>query len=285
MAVTPEQPEPLVGQPDDGRDEIADADVAFVRSVLASAGTVGPIPEDVGRRVEAALAVAASDSDSDRRSVVPRATRRARRRVATGPALLVAASVVGVLTLGGLALTARDLTADQSVAGGSDGGAAESSAGDTAAGAAEAGPGATGVPPVLASGRDYTPTDLPAQVQELVRGGSSAAALSAPTEDEETSEAAVGSPLTAPLFAGRDAAPSLSPLQDPAGLQACIQELAAGDSALSQVTVDLATFAGEPAAVVVLGRAGEDRVDAWVVGGGCSPGDAQVRYFSSVALG
>ncbi len=72
----------------------------------------------------------------------------------------------------------------------------------------------------------------------------------------------------APLQVLAAEAPLLGPIATPIGLRSCLEELGVPRSAT--VHADLATYAGEPAAVIVTTLAGADT--AWVVGRQCSTG-------------
>ncbi len=62
-------------------------------------------------------------------------------------------------------------------------------------------------------------------------------------------------------------APSIGPIATPVGLASCLDAIAAGPGA---VTVDLATYEGKPAAVVVVTSGGVST--AYAVGRACAPG-------------
>jgi len=67
--------------------------------------------------------------------------------------------------------------------------------------------------------------------------------------------------------------PGIGPIATPIGLEACLEEigaLGAADPAPDAVSADLATFAGRPAVVVVVTRAGAST--AWVVERSCTTG-------------
>jgi hypothetical protein len=62
----------------------------------------------------------------------------------------------------------------------------------------------------------------------------------------------------------------------------CVTELAGGPA--TPLAVDLATFDGQPAAVVLLpGIGGPGRVDVWVVPPDCAQGKGQFLYYANVA--
>lgn len=66
--------------------------------------------------------------------------------------------------------------------------------------------------------------------------------------------------------------PSIRPVGTPAGLSSCLSALKVTDA--SAVSVDLATFDGSPAAVIVVTR--EVTTNAWVVARTCAAGDPGV---------
>jgi hypothetical protein len=67
-------------------------------------------------------------------------------------------------------------------------------------------------------------------------------------------------------------APSVGPLATDAGVDACLEALGVSDA--SAVSVDLATYEGQPAAIVVATQ--PDRTLAYAVGRECTTGDPQV---------
>lgn len=221
------------------------ASVAGVRTALAAAAAE-PLPAEIGARLDAALAGA------DRSAPVPAGrtafTSMATRRIAWRPgggllAAGAAASIVALL-VGALAIGAlRD-----------GGGSANSTAGAGAAPARGRSDAAS-----TASGRNYTAAVLRAAVPALV----------AP---QRRTAMAAGAPVQAP--------PELAGLREPPALARCVAELA-GRAGVAPLAVDLARFAGKPAAVVVLPEAGRASVlDVWVVGPGCTRGNPDLRYFT-----
>ena len=71
---------------------------------------------------------------------------------------------------------------------------------------------------------------------------------------------------------GADQAAALGPLATTEGANACVAAL--GDADAPSVTVDLATYAGQPAAIVVIAR--EGKTTAYAVQRGCATGDPEV---------
>lgn len=222
-----------------------------VRALLRREGAVPPAPpHDLDARLGAAIARASAERAG---TIVP--LHGGRRGAADGPPprvprwLTVAA---GIVVIGGAGLAATQLLP------GSGTRSADSlTAGDAASGGAEAAAPQAGVRPV-ASGTDYTPADLPTQVDDLLAsvdlGGSRAA------QDHAGDDA-------------RDAAP----LADPAGLAGCLTAIGAD---ASPVAVDLARWQGRDAAVIVLpGVSGPASVRVWVVAPDCRPGaDGLITY-------
>ncbi len=225
---------------------------------------------------------------------------RTSRSGARGPgALGVAAGVVGLLVVAGLAVgllrgtggTARDDTAGASVA---------------------AAPAAPDVP-ALATGTDYRTSADVARTLPLLLGGSAsggtaagAAADSAADGPAGSSDSPAGSAGgTADSAAGsaggstggtagggaagsaaapeaaRAAAPDpLARLRDPAELAGCLSGLTDADSPGVPLALDYASFAGQPALLVVLPSAREGKVDVFAVGAGCRAGDDRTLLFS-----
>lgn len=150
-------------------------------------------------------------------------------------------------------------------------GAADSEASTAAAGAPV-------ITPVQSTTTKYTRAKLPSQVkalisdsQKLLSGASDAAA---PTADSF----AVGTPAPAAKSAGAEASPSPLAaqsgqpgqqgqlLRSPAALQACLKAIGAAE--VQPVAIDLATYAGREAAIIVLPADGGG-VDVWVVARDC----------------
>ncbi len=71
---------------------------------------------------------------------------------------------------------------------------------------------------------------------------------------------------------GADQATALGPLATMDGANACVAAL--GDADAPSVTVDLATYAGQPAAIIVIAR--EGKTTAYAVQRGCATGDPEV---------
>jgi hypothetical protein len=242
------------------------ADLTRVRGLLhAEAGRTPPPPPDLDERIAAALAEAARSwsapesapaaSSGGAETVVPL------RRRSTVPRWVALAA--GLVVLAGAGGTATQLRGP-----GNGASSLATSGADAEAGAAA--PEAAAQAPVLATGTDYEPADLVGQVDALLaaakddggRPGPAASSLSAPG-------------LSPQGDAGQDAAGS--PLTDPAALAGCLQALGAGST--TPLAVDLATWQGRPAAVLLLPDARAGRTQVWVVSPTCRPGaDGLLHY-------
>jgi hypothetical protein len=247
-----------------------------VRELLRSEGERVPEPPaDLDARLSSALALASAERSG---TIVPLDAARERRqrdgeRV---PRWLVVAA--GLAVLGGTGVAASQLFDDT---GGAD------SATTLESGAAE-GPEATLGGLTRASGTDYRPDQLAAQVDELLDVPSLMTAQGG-AGDGQGREREGGDDAAVPdsdLDSGLDSpmARTLlddSPLADPAGLAACLAELdAAGQVPLA---VDLGTWQGEPAAVIVLpDPADADRVQAWVVSPECGADGDHLMHFQAL---
>jgi hypothetical protein len=271
----------------------------WVRAVLFSAADPGPMPADVAARLESALGTARLDpadldpahsdaADLHPATTVPTGTstvttlraRRSRR----GRVLLAAAAVGGVLLVGGVTLSTVDGAGRETATSGA-GGSPEQEAGPAEA-------------MVAASGQTYTREGLAEDVRGLLAtnpdllerdaqgdaGAAGAEAHGEPSQDDAGEGAQGPSVLTE---SDDEAAPTITAdierLRNPQALAECTDELSAGGPA-GVLAVDLAEFAGEPAAVVVLPGPTEARVDVYVVGPGCRSGSPDVRYFERVPV-
>jgi hypothetical protein len=257
--------------------------LATIPDRLAAAGSVEQIPADVASRLDAALAAAASAPPdiAATPTVVPidgaTATRRRDRPSPRGLRLLQAAAVlVVVLGLGALAVSAIH-------GGGNGSGAQTAGAADSAGGKSK--PQAAF--PVTTSGRDWTASTLTAAVPRLVAGSLSPVIARGPLAgDALKSTAGSASATPAPSGSGTAAeAPQFAANNNAAGrlaggnaLAECIATLVPGGA--TPLAVDLSTYQGKPAAVILLpGLAGPDRVDIWVVPPDCS---SATLYYGSV---
>lgn len=225
-----------------------------VSRLLADSGDVGPLPPDVAGRLDDALAAeAAGTSTSDRQP----------DRSPFGMRVLQAAAAA-VLLLAGVGIGVSALQG-----GGDSESAEQSTAADAGGGAAARQSAFT----VTASGRNWSPDTVVEAVPELV-SGAFPAAESPPAAEGGSEDSGAARPQLLSGDLGRLAGGP--PLAD------CVTALADGPAA--PLAVDLATWQGNPAAVIVLPTPDDPAtVDTWIVGPGCSQADAQVLHFARVA--
>ena len=182
----------------------------------------------------------------------------------------------GLAVLGGAALASMQL-----FGGGAD---TTSFSAESAGGGGEAGADAAAAGAPLSTGTDYSREDLSAQVGSLLDDPAVARGLSSQSEDESAplapSEAAgEGADSAQPDAALPDAD---EPLVDPAGLQGCLEAI--GAPGAQPLAVDLATFEGEDAAVIVLPGSSSGQVEVWVVARDCRPGADGLKEFQRVTV-
>lgn len=219
-------------------------------AAAADTGEAGAVPDDVATRLDQVLAEAQVP-------VLP-----TRERGPRGMRLLQAAAVV-VLLLAGVGFVASILQV------GGGGGADNAT---TAGGASDsAGKGAESAGfPVTASGRNWSPDTVVAAIPDLVAGR-----LGPPVAAD--TDGAQGAPSTL-----REAPGDTARLASGAPLAECVGAL--NDGPVTPVAVDLASWQGSPAVVIVLPTPEDPTtVDAWVVGPECAQADAHVLYFARAA--
>lgn len=219
-----------------------------VRDLLRALPEPAAAPPDVVRALEATLRdLAAGARAPAARSVVPRDQPRSRRPswAARAPRLVAVAAAATLVAGGGGLLVRRATTGDEG--GASRVASAETAPGPSSSLSAPQAPGTT----VRASGAAYTRERLASQVRELL----------------------TPVPSRAGAFASGTAS---GPLASASGLQGC---LAALGTTSEPLVVDLATYDGDPAAVLVLPAAGGAR-EVWVVARDCRPGADGLRYYA-----
>lgn len=278
----PHDPDPSRGEPVDDVDDVDNAQQSAVRDLLASQADPGPMPAAVEQRLFGALERAGEVRSSDRElfdelglveepldddSDVIRFPRAGGQsgpgepgdgeadpdaRAAAGasgdpvallrrrwPVLVAAAAAVALLAFAGLNLFGTTRSSNDGLASLPGSGGATSPGGGVATSVA-------GRLHVQASDTAYTADNL----------ASSARAL-----------------ITSPgPQIGADQVSTLGTLATPDGANACVAAL--GDADAPSVTIDLATYAGQPAAVVVIAR--PDKTTAYAVQRGCATGDPEV---------
>jgi hypothetical protein len=237
-----------------------------VRERLAATAEVEPMPADVIARLDRALADVATEpaSTAVTRSVIP--LRQPQRSAPRGLRWLQAAAVV-VLVLAGGAVAVSALRGSDNDSFGTTSGSAAGKADQRAA--------ADGSYPVTASGRHWTKESVTAGVPQLLAGTLSPTLppSSFSAQDDTSGSAAAPRELAGVPAARLAGGPALAD---------CVTELAGGPA--TPLAVDLATFDGQPAAVVLLpGIGGPGRVDVWVVPPDCAQGKGQFLYYANVA--
>lgn len=240
--------------------------ITSVPGLLAAAAEVGPVPDDVVRRIDRTLAdaTAATAPATAARTVTP--LRDGARSGPRGMRLLQAAAVI-VLLLGGGALAVSAI----------DSGDNESAT--SAKSANEAGTPVTKGFPLTASGRDWTKANLASAGPAFATGslGPSIATFSGRASGSNLDSGGGGnapSPAAESLVTGR-----AKRLTDPAALAACARNLVGDDT--RPLSVDLAQFEGDPAAVFAFPATGDpSRVDLFVVAPECPTGT--FLYYASV---
>jgi hypothetical protein len=175
------------------------------------------------------------------------------------PRLAAAAAAVVLVAGGGYAIARVALAGNSSEQTSSAGSSASRSApnGSAAARAPEAAPGAAirGGLPLVASGTNYQPGQLPAQVSAVLKR-------------YPASEGSPGRPTVASPVSPESAFPQLN---------ACVSHLAGGQRPR---LVDIARYGTRPAAVIVVPVPGTATLRVWVVGPGCTGqgGDVIARF-------
>ncbi|HVC72448.1 MAG TPA: hypothetical protein VNC85_01625 [Mycobacteriales bacterium] len=235
-----------------------------VRERLAAAAEVEPMPAEVVARLDQALASVAAEpaSTAVTRSVIP--LREPQRSSPRGLRWLQAAAVVVLVLAGGaVGISALRGSGDN----------ADTAASKAASAGGQRAPAADGSYPVTASGRHWTKTSVEAEVPRLLAGTLSPTLPPSSFSAEDNANGSVAPRELAGVPAAR--------LAGGPALADCVTELAGGPA--TPLAVDLATFDGQPAAVVLLpGIGGPGRVDVWVVPPDCAQGKGQVLYYANV---
>ena len=217
-----------------------------VRDLLAGLPGPGPVPADVVLAIDAALLEAAAARVAVLGQVIPLPSQRgATPAPHRGPSRwLLAAAAAVVFGAGGLLVKTVPSGGDTATS------ASPDQLTKNGAASAEAAPQADSAATVVrASGTAYTQSTIVAQVLALLQPDGALTAL--------------GSAFSAER------------LTTPAGLAGCLQALGAGTEPLA---VDLATYGGAPAAIVVLATNDGGR-EVWVVARTCRPGADGTLYY------
>jgi hypothetical protein len=160
-------------------------------------------------------------------------------------------------------------------------GAASSAAGASAAPDAGNAPAFAAAPAMLASGTDYRDETLPDQVGGVVAVRTMLAdKATRPSPSPPPSPGTLSSGMAYAARPATDGERAGTFVADPAGVDACLAALHAGTTSSSVLFVDLATYRGQPVAVMVVGVVSLNPVgrpvDVWVVGRGCGSADPQL---------
>ena len=238
----------------DPGDELSELDDAYVRDLLGGLPPVA-MPADLIARIDAALAAEPPLAVAAGATIVPLDSRRSRSprilQVAAGVALLVGGSVLGIKTLGSNASTQ---TADSATA------------------AASNAPRSAQNPVVVTnSGRAYTKVTLTEALARYAFQSTTTRAgpLSGPTTNNDS-----------------EALSLLKIANDPQTLATCITQVQGNPpTAQPALTVDVGTFEGKPAAVIVLSSATTATLTAYVVKPDCgSTAEPDIFYFGNVRV-
>jgi hypothetical protein len=214
-----------------------------------------PMPSDVGDRIDAALAAAPPLA-----SIMPTLPRTRRWRTKPTLAGLSAAAAVAALVA---ALVV---------------GVAHKGANNNPGAGSEAAAGAARPQVVIAqtSGSVYTPANVVTKVQRAITDAKAARFFGTATPSPADG---LAQPNTAQA---RGTVPRpLARLHNSAGaFLNCLLSLTDG-KAIQPLLVDYARWHARPAVIVVLPGFTPGKDDVWVLGGGCSPANADVIYYTS----
>lgn len=238
-----------------------------VRDLLAEAAPIGPMPDAVGARITRALAAEArlrrlrssslppvprrpaqADRSADDDVLTPLIRQRQRPRPLLAAAAVAAAAAVVAVGGSALHLSTRPSGPAVAVAGSAPTGNALSSSPSPSGSGGPPGP-----PPTVhiqLSTTAYDAGNLVVRAGELLV-----------------------SPST-PLREGAAEAPTLGPIATEIGLAACLEALQAPTP--DAVHADLATYAGQPAAIIVVTRDGAST--AYAVRRSCTTGNPQLLH-------
>lgn len=259
-------------------------DLAALPALLAVGGDVGPMPDDVADRLDAALRVAATPGVNAGGSATATITPLpGRDRPPIGMRLLQVAAVL-VLALAGLGVA---VSVFQNSGAGDNATTSAGSAGSDAGGAAS-----DGTYSVTASGQNWSPETLAGGVPAIVDGSLGPQARQRAADAGKNTESSGGDQAAPPSAAPESSATADSPrelaaapddrLAGGAALAECVGAL--GDGPMTPLGVDIGKWQGNPATVIVLPTAGDPTTaDTWVVSPDCSQADAKVLYFARVA--
>jgi hypothetical protein len=192
-----------------------------------------------------------------------------------GPLLLAAAAAVAVVAVvGSIRLAGRDSSSEASLTAG--GAAAASSS--SASGSGTRGSATAGSVPIVESGRSYRQRTLAADAESLLGVGAKDGGLATASPPPRSSAAASPqAPVPGPAGSGGtrseslvQADPKADDITNPARLAACLGALGVPQERL--VAVDLATYDGREAAILLVTPAEGGGHEVWAVERTCGPG-------------
>lgn len=255
-------------------------DLASLTGALSDLPPV-PMPDDVWEQLRSTLAAEPVVTPAGAATVVP--IDEARRRRWGRPGIGVVAGAAGIALLGAIVVPML-MTA----------GAGDSSSGDGGIMAgADSNKDARQVPPMayLASstGTSYDKEELDQQVDKLVARRADFTATATLPDDP------VASPSPSSLDSSPEATPSGTATQapevgatsvrladGPAAAEACLASYL-GVSGIAPLAIDIGTWDGEPAAVIVLPDEEPDLAQVWVIDPDCSGPDDPLIYYATVS--
>lgn len=187
--------------------------------------------------------------------------------------LPAAAVTVLALSAGGLALSALPN-------GGSDSESASSAAGGSSDRAASAPESASADVVRNETGADYAaPGAFDRLLPDVLEGRAGPVPAAAPPADASAGSIApdVSTEERAMALTG-----PLERLREPAALDTCLSALVPPDGSAEPLAVDYAAYAEQPALVVVLSSGEPSKLDVYVVGADCAPGNDSTLFFTRV---
>jgi hypothetical protein len=259
-------------------------DLAAVTATLAELPPV-TMPDAVWERLSAAVAAEPVLTPEGAATVVPLGEARQRRSWRPGMGLVAGAA--GVALVGAIVVPMLNSSSSSDLAGGdgsvtADGGAPAESA---------------SVPPVAyvasRTGTDYQPEALERQATSLVASRSAFTATatlppeaSSKPNPEDTAPAPSGTPSATPSGTPLDSATPdvvLKLTAGPAAAQACLESYLDAPG-IMPLAIDIGTWDGEPAAVIVLPNdADPTAADVWVIDPDCTGPEDPLFYFATIS--
>ncbi|MDQ1625930.1 MAG: hypothetical protein QOJ49_1428 [Actinomycetota bacterium] len=238
----------------------AAAALADLPARLAALSDVGPVPEDVVARLDDTLRdeLTRPAPGQTAVTVMPTATRGSRRRLGHDSRFLQVAAVLVLL----LAVTAVGVSAVISRRGGNN---STASAGDAAGREAAGAKTLSSTFDVVSSGSNYTRSSLAGAIPGLLL----------------TRGTRVATPSSGSVAPKADSSTDPERLRYGPALAQCIAALAGAPA--TPLVVDIASYEGKPATVIVLPTPDDAaHLDVWVVRPTCTDANAQLLLFQRV---